>query len=474
MITKWTKPTSRCARVWTTLLGLTLLGAYLANGREIGNEDTEPTRLLTGAPTRGDGLYLDRFRLAFEGPGHGAPPYATRSHGHWVSLYPVAPVQVLAAPITHGPPLVLARSISSRAGTERSWLRATRRCDSSKFATAAIDGCSAAWHSTRVLLRLGLAKVAPRSPCSRRGWPRPCGSLGVRPYGNTARSRSALTVMIELLMADPLPPWRLVAAGAAAGGIVAFRFVDVVFAVAAFGFVACHRPRGLPWFLPAPLLIGSALVAYNFWSFGTLLGGLAQIEGVHSERHGVAGTWSGDLASGAASGHCSAQRGGCSSSLHGLRRWRFYSFLPTGGRSSDGRSSCGCSGRSWPIFWCCRSTRSGGRVTALDRDTGPRRFPCSRSCSPSRSTGAGPIAARCFFPSPRQCVCGDLEAQAIGAFLYPSGWNATPHDVDIHHDGASGTGATAQLTRCLFGRRGVSGRVTRQCQVDDVRSKHRP
>ena len=46
MITKWTKPTVG-ARVWTTLLGLTLLGAYLANGREIGNEDTEPTRLLT-------------------------------------------------------------------------------------------------------------------------------------------------------------------------------------------------------------------------------------------------------------------------------------------------------------------------------------------------------------------------------------------------------------------------------------------
>ena len=233
----------------------------------------------------------------------------------------------------------------------------------------------------RVLLRLGLAKVAPfavlTAGLASTLWV--VGSQALWQHGPVA---SALTVMIELLMADPLPPWRLVAAGATAGGIVAFRFVDVVFAVAAFGFVACHRPKGLPWFLPAPLLIGSALVAYNFWSFGTLLGGLAQIEGVHSERHGVAGTWSGDLRA-APLGTLFSPARGLSSSLHGCAL--AILFLPAYWRSLQRRPL---------LLWLLGALMADllvlskysvwWAVTALDRDTRPRRFPCSRSCSPSR------------------------------------------------------------------------------------------
>src|SRR5271166_1377312 len=54
--------------VWTALFGLFLSAVYLANGREIGSDDTMPTRWLTYALLRGDGPYLDRFRLGWDLP----------------------------------------------------------------------------------------------------------------------------------------------------------------------------------------------------------------------------------------------------------------------------------------------------------------------------------------------------------------------------------------------------------------------
>ena len=55
--------------IWTVLPGLIVFCVYLANGRDVGSEDTEPARLLTYTLLRGDGPYLDRFRVGFEVPG---------------------------------------------------------------------------------------------------------------------------------------------------------------------------------------------------------------------------------------------------------------------------------------------------------------------------------------------------------------------------------------------------------------------
>ena len=109
--------------VWTVLLGLILFGVYLANGREIGSDDTEPTRLLTYALMRGDGPYLDRFRAGFE---LRACASAVRD--------PVARALGLALPDRPG--MLPRRSpgprwpyatTSSRAGTGRCGRRTTRR-----------------------------------------------------------------------------------------------------------------------------------------------------------------------------------------------------------------------------------------------------------------------------------------------------------------------------------------------------------
>jgi hypothetical protein len=297
--------------VWTVLLGLILFGVYLANGREVGSDDVEPTRLLTYALMRGDGPYLDRFQAGLEFPGFAPPQYATRLHGRWVSLYPIAPA-LLAAPIAW--PLLAIRD-----HLQPGWDRSPRAQNdqahtSSKFAAAVIVAM-AGMAIDRVLRRLGLGKVAPfavlAAGLASNLWAG--ASQAMWQHGPAALT---LTVIVGLLLPDTLPPWRLAAAGAAAGALVAFRAVDVIFAAAAVGYVARTRPRGLAWFLPAPLLIGGALVAYHLHTFGTVLGGLAQIEAAHPERQASRGrgraTWSVVRWV-----RCSARVGGCSSSPPG-------------------------------------------------------------------------------------------------------------------------------------------------------------
>src|SRR5262245_56488174 len=91
---------SASPRSWvvTIVVGFVLFGVFMANGREIACDDTEPTRLLTYALIRGDGPYLDRFRDYLEVPGYALPAYVGQSRGHLVSRYPVTPA-LLAAPI---------------------------------------------------------------------------------------------------------------------------------------------------------------------------------------------------------------------------------------------------------------------------------------------------------------------------------------------------------------------------------------
>ncbi len=60
--------------------------------------------------------------------------------------------------------------------------------------------------------------------------------------------------------------------------------MDVVFAAAIVAWLAWTNRRGLRWFLPAPILAGVALIAYNLWFFDTILGGQARLEQFHSEN----------------------------------------------------------------------------------------------------------------------------------------------------------------------------------------------
>jgi len=430
--------------VWTVLLGLILFGVYLANGRDIGSDDAEPTRLLTYALMRGEGPYLDRYRVGLEIPGYAPPRYAARLHGHWVSLYPIAPA-LLAAPIAW--PLLAVRDYTQPGWDRSPGAENDQAHTSSKFAAAVIVAL-VGMAIDRVLRRLGLGKVAPVAVLAA-GLASNLWAVASQAMWQHGPAALALVLMVGLLLPDPLPPWRLAAAGAAAGALVAFRAIDVIFAAAAVGYVARTRPRGLAWFLPAPLLIGGALVAYHLHTFGTVLGGLAQIEAAHPERHGLAGTWSGDLVGGALGTLFSPSRG-----LFVFSPWVALALLllPAYWRSL----------KAWPLLpWMLAAlvadlvVLSTYAVWWAGYSFGPRYWTeavplfaillafaldwCRTRCRPLLM----PFAA---------AILWGLGVQAIGAFLYPSDWNAIPADVDTHHE-RLWNWADSELTRCLLGRR---------------------
>jgi hypothetical protein len=435
--------------VWTFLLGLILFGVYIANGRAIDSDDTEPTRLLAFALTRGDGPYLDRFGAGFEIPGLRPPPFATRWQGHWVSLYPVAPA-LLAAPIAW--PTVAVRDLLLP-GWDRSLTAQNDQANASSKFAAAVIVAMVGMALDRVLRLLGLGKVAPFAVLAA-GLASNLWAVASQAMWQHGPAALALTLMVGLLLPNRIPRWKLAAAGITAGALVAFRMIDVIFSAAALAYVARTRPRGLIWFLPGPLLIGGALVVYHIHTFGTVLGGLAQVEMTHPERHGVAGTWSGDLIGGALGTLFSPSRG-----LFVFSPWvaLALALLPAYWRSL----------RSWPLLlWMLAALAADLLVLSkyavwwAGHSFGPRYWIdavplfaillafalewCRDRCRPMLV----PIAV---------AILWGLGVQVIGAFLYPSGWNATPADVDTHHE-RLWNWADSELTRCLLGSSAMRGR----------------
>jgi hypothetical protein len=64
---------------------------------------------------------------------------------------------------------------------------------------------------------------------------------------------------------------RLILAGLATTLLVACRLMDIVFAIAIVAWLVWKDRRALRWFLPAPILGGLGLLAFNFWFFGSIV-----------------------------------------------------------------------------------------------------------------------------------------------------------------------------------------------------------
>src|SRR5207302_2568667 len=105
----------------------------------------------------------------------------------------------------------------------------------------------------------------------------------------------ALLLTFSLLFDRPATRTRLVVAGLTTAALVAFRSIDVLFALTFVAWLARHQLRGLLWFLPAPLVGAGVLLAYNCYYFGTIEGGQARLEAMHPELHGVPGAWAGHV-----------------------------------------------------------------------------------------------------------------------------------------------------------------------------------
>ena len=410
----------------SSAIGLGLLAAYLANGREIGTYDTEPTTLTALTLVRGEGIYLDRFAPVLWEPDGRRPPYVGRSGRHLVSLHPIA-TAVLAAPLVAPQVWYLDRH---RPGWDahpiRAWMIAKRMAKRAAAVLAALAGV-AIHRWLRRLVPAGAAIAATLvAGLGSNLWV--VGSQALWQHGP-----AALMLALAAVMLAPERPerWRYALAGIATAMLVACRAIDLLFAVVILAWVAVRRREGLGWFLPGPMLIGAALLTYNFSLFDTLSGGQAQLESTHPKLHGVPGPWSGNLLEGMAGTLLSPARG-----LFVFCPWVAVSVIL--------------------LPWTFRRLPRGSLARWLVVGLVPYLLLLSKyavwwaghTFGPRYWTEAAPVFAvmlatglvwswqRC---RPMLVLLGltaawSVAIQAVGACCYPSSWNLFPKNVDRAHE----------------------------------------
>jgi hypothetical protein len=307
----------------------------------------------------------------------------------------------------------------------------------------------------RLLLSLGLRRTAlPAVLAAALGsdlW-----TIGSQAPWQHGPAALALIAAIALLHRQPVGRRRLALGGAFTALLVAFRLMDVVFAVAIAVWLAWTDWRALRWFLPAPILIATALCSYNVWFFNSILGGQARLEQYHLRTHGVAGTWTGNLLDGLGGTLVSPSRG-----LFVFCPWIAVALLtllaPTVRRRLSSHSLfCVLTASLIPyaIILSKYSVWWGGHCF------GPRYW-----------TDAVPLFAivfaygldwmlvrsRVLVATSAMAVIVSIGIQLIGAFCSPSSWNLRPLNVDLHHERLWDWRDT-EISRCLLERFALKAR----------------
>jgi hypothetical protein len=426
---------------WSIAIGMLLTPIYLANRAEpIGTEDTVPAQLLPLAIIRGDGPFLDRFMPIWTVIGQGLPWSITRSHGHLVSRYPIGPAIVQLPIVACRVATLDRREPGWDRNIGRVWVEAQRM---SKLASGLIGVLTAiALH--RLLRRLGIGPMAvPATLTAALGsdlWM--IGSQASWEHGS-----AALALTLAMICLTPRPATRsgLLLGGFASAVMVCCRPVDLVFAVAILLRVAFERPRALLWFLPAPILLGSVVLAYNCWYFDSIAGGHSQLEALHSLIHARRGTWSGNLFEGMAGTLFSPNRG-----LLIFSPWIVVVLATT--------PAIVTRLRTWPLGrWL-----AGALVVNLFVLSKYVIWWGGHSFGPRYWTDAIPIFAvflgygldwawsRCrpVVLVYALTIAASLAFQAIGAICYPSTWNRSPVDVDSE-PARLWDWSDSELSRCL-------------------------
>ena len=290
--------------IGSLVLGLALVIIYSANGRDLGTYDTAPTTMMLLTMVRGEGVYLDRFRPILRDKGRVLPVFVAPYRGRILSRYPVAPA-ILDLPLVV-PQVALPDWLHP--GWDRNPKVAFNECKWMGRRSMAVLMALTAVILHRFLIGLGLGRAALLSALAAglgsNLW---CvGSQAVWQHGPAAFT---LTTAIVLLHSTPVSRWRLVLAGLATAFLFASRLIDGLFAAVIILWVARSQPAGLLWLLPAPLIGAIALLSYNLWFFGDLIGGQAQLEQIHRDLHRLPGPWSGNLLEGAMGTLVSPNRG---------------------------------------------------------------------------------------------------------------------------------------------------------------------
>jgi hypothetical protein len=427
----------------SVVLGALLLFVYLINGRELGTDDTFSATLLPLNILRGEGIYLERKYYPKDMKPSEIPYTWIWSRRHLVPLYPVAPALV-ALPLVA--PQIAVRDFV-RPGWDRHPLLAASESRVMVKRSMALLVALTGVILYRVLLLLELRRAAlPAVLAACLGsdlWT--VASQAAWQHGPAALS---LIAAIALLLPQPMSRRRLTLAGLAATSLVACRLMDIVFAVAIVAWLVWNDRRALRWFLPAPILGGLGLLTYNFWFFGSIVGGQAQIEQRHTAFHGVTGVWSSNLLDGFYGTLFCPNRG-----LLVFSPWVAVALatlaVPSVRRKLAAHSLISMLIASLIPYLLILSKYSvwwGGHCF------GPRYW-----------TDAIPLFAILLaiglegaLARPRALalisaitIVFSIAVQIVGAFCFPSTWNSRPANVDLNHNRLWDWRDT-ELSRCLI------------------------
>jgi hypothetical protein len=420
------------------LLGLALFLAYSINLRPIGSSDTVGAALLPLCIIRGDGPFLDRFGDFLHTAADGRLGWSyTESRGHLLSCYPLGPA-LLAVPFTL--PQVWLLDAFVPGWEEQAHWYCVLMSKSTAAAIAALVGVTLLY----LLRALGLGRVALPAVLA--------AALGSDLWAVASQSMwqhgpAALALSLSMLLLATRNPsrLRLCLAGLAAAALVCFRSIDIVFAGTILLWVAWRHPRGLVWFLPLPIVVGGALVSFNYWYFGAIEGGQALIEATHAELHGFRGSWSGNLLEGMAGTLFSPNRG-----LFVFTPWVAVALAAV--PATAGRL------RPWSLIRCLL-------VALVPYLLILSMYGCwwgGKCFGPRFWTDAIPLftvllaaglewsraGCRPGFWALVLTITLSSGVQVIGAFCYPSSWERSPVDIDRHHERLWDWRDT-ELSRCL-------------------------
>ena len=408
---------------------------YWVNLREIGAGDTIPATLLPTAIWRGDGLALNRFASLWAG---NLPWYVVEKRGQIVSCYPLTP-GLLAVPLVV-PQIVL---LDYR---RPDWEQAAPFFYTSHMAK---NGAAFLVALTGVviyqLLRwLGLSRVALLATV--------IAALGSSLWATASQAlwqHGPAALALSLTLALLLPPGagrsRLFLAGLAAALVAAARPQNIVLVLPIAAWVAWRYRRDALWFLPAPIALGTAVVGINYWYFGTAGGGYNEIEPLALYSHNITSYWTTDVFGGAA--------GTLLSPSHGLFVFSPWTALALASLPATHRRIA-----QWPLlrvalwslvpfflFLSMFAAWWGGW-----------------SFGPRYCTDVIPLFAillgfaldwslrRCRPMFAALLVTGafSIGVEVIGAFYFPSSWNAQPADINRSHE-RLWDWRDSELTRCL-------------------------
>lgn len=438
-----TAPGRGAAWLSSLVLGVALLAVYLANGRELGSDDTFSASLIPFNILRGHGIYFEAIHNRIEAADMPIPYFWTRTRGHIITLYPIAPALVIL-------PLVAPQVAvwdSLRPGWDKQPVLFARECVlMPKRAMAVIVAATGVmlYHLLRLMGLRRTALPAVLAACLGSDlWT--VGSQAAWQHGPAALF---LVATIVLLQPQPMKPARLALAGFTTAVFFSCRMMDVLFAAAIVVWLVWTDRRALKWFLPAPILGGLLLLGYHLWFFGTILGGQARLEEFHGVLHARSGIWSTNLLDGALGTLVSPNRG-----LLVFSPWIAVAIaslaIPTVRRRLAAHSLiCVLLATLVPyliilskysVWWAgqCFGPRYWTDVVPLFAIL----FAFSLDWMLSRSRALMMVVA--------VTIAFSIAVQAVGAFCYPSTWNALPRPVDLNHERLWDWRDT-ELSRCLI------------------------